>query len=215
MLNMSALTRTYFDIQLNRLRSANDLFESTLTQEVKAIEKQYNEAIRALAEDSSDEERESLGEFFGDQAYEVRDVLPEVFRRSLFAAGYGAFENFMTLLARHFEKKGPGIELSDVKGRGIYSARVFLEKVAGVPFPHQTTEWSAISHYRRLRNAVIHADSRVQDDKGIKAASAFAKQEGTFDIDQYGQLSLHAGFNARFLDVVAAFADKLIDATRG
>lgn len=210
---MLGITRTYFDIQLDRLRSANNLFEATLAQEVESIEKRYNEAIRALAEDSSDEERESLGEFFGDQDYEVRDVLPEVFRRSLFAAGYSAFENFMTLLARHFEKDGPGIELSDLRGQGIQRIRVFLEKVAEVPFPHQATEWPAIGHYRRLRNAVIHADGRVQDD-GIKAASAFAKQEGTFDIDQYGQLSLHAGFNARFLDVVTAFADKLIDATR-
>ncbi|MGA9347532.1 MAG: hypothetical protein WBW48_01845 [Anaerolineae bacterium] len=59
------------------------------------------------------------------------------------------------------------LTLSDIDGRGIRKAKIYLCKVLGVRFPFDTSpEWREIQEYARLRNCIVHNEGRLDERVG-------------------------------------------------
>jgi len=69
------------------------------------------------------------------------------------------------------------VKRSDIKGESVIDQlRIFLKKVHGVStFPDQSTEWSRVTTYHIVRNAITHADGRVASKKAMRKVQALQR----------------------------------------
>lgn len=173
------------------------------------LEEWYEEQVMVVDEDEDTEARRELDDFVADEAANLHEVLPGVFRASLFLAAYGSFEHFLVNLCRHYEAKLGGISIGDLKHKGIRGAQVYLKKVVGMTFPDDLPEWSELNRYRELRNAIAHNSGLIE---ATQAIVEFQNLVRTFVVEKDHSVRLGESFNNTFLDTVGRFADAVTDA---
>ena len=97
-------------------------------------------------------------------------------RSSALVSAYSLHEICLEKLCRDCTVLGGfHVEVSDMKGRGVQRSRLYLKKVARMPFPDDSAEWQRARHLGTIRNFVVHGGSELEGrrDRLQQALSSF------------------------------------------
>lgn len=132
------------------------------------------------------------------------DIFPEIFWKSNFLYTYAVLESSLDQICLNIKlAEEYKIELQDISGTGIRRAALYLQKVANLKAPFQTSTWQKLLDIGKLRNIFIHADGNTEITN-IKIMTLSKKFPGvqafkSFD-GNYISLSLSKDF---ILDVIS------------
>lgn len=207
-----AMTRTMLRIELDQLDRCLEEVHDTLAGRLAEFQQSIEEHAAKLSPDS----REDWYEWNRDTHWELSEVFPRILRHSLFVTTYGFLEHTLLRVCRHLEYESPrSVGLSDLKPEGIELARVYLKKVREIPFPDQSVEWNRLSWYRKIRNCLVHNDSRVPPkDKGQPIRDFFAKNSNLGAVDELGRIALTHAACEDIILVTRRFLDQLFGLLR-
>jgi hypothetical protein len=147
-----------------------------LRSHVQEREKQIDESVKAYEKGrrGTDVEQDDDGypivileEYSGIEGppSELREIFefyyPNLQRRSLLIVLFSFFERQLDQLCQVFAKEQHlSIVHTDLKGKGIDRARLYLQKVMGLPLSN-SVNWQEIKRIQRVRNVVVHNDAKL------------------------------------------------------
>ena len=195
---------------LNRIISAkfevqrrfNEQLEKHLTSEFEALEEFRDQVLGDLAE-SADKSMEALTELFP-RYLALEFIFPGILRASLLAHTYFLFEDSLHHLCKRIEARSTsGIRLEDLRGSGLLRARLFLARVAEIPFPEPDTLWEDVNNIRLLRNCIAHDYGRLrQPDSEL---GRFVRNHSALSLDEGSGIALSREFNPWAYDRLESF----------
>ncbi len=87
--------------------------------------------------------------------------IEDFFYNSFFVLLVAFVENKLGEICNKFYKQNKlKLKVGDIKGKGVYRARLFLTRVCGLNFPSQGL-FNQIDLMCKLRNKIVHADSKI------------------------------------------------------
>lgn len=111
-----------------------------------------------------------------DSGWDIRDIyqnfFPNLHRCSVFMTLYSVFENDLNRLCQHLEHKlNLKLKVSDLSGKGIDRAKLYLTKVANLDLSALSSHqfWNEIKHIQQVRNAIVHRNAQLDNDKTLRA----------------------------------------------
>ena len=192
-----------------------DLFALFLFGEIDLFEA-YLENMEGFLEEQYEELREEIrtGKRIvppdEPPIYQV-DLFANILRKSLFVSLYGFFESQLTAACRARKQARDDIQLSlsDITGRGITRAKVYLVKVLRVNFPFGTNpEWQEIQEYRILRNCIVHNEGVLEgmSSKDVAKLRKYIDRKQTLSLWWDDDIIiLKKGFCEEALDTIRRF----------
>ena len=174
-----------FRIRLRSLRRFAEETEAFTKREIRRLERQFRKKAKSIPK----EQRQDLGEWYGDQITELVDEYPSILRTSILVMQHALLETFLSDLCQHLQRAGD-LRLSpgDLRDRGVQQASTYLAKVVHVSFPNQSHEWRCILHLNRIRNLVVHSGGRTTGkDRQLSAA---IKAIPGIELDRFGRIGL-------------------------
>ena len=192
------------------LRHLSEYIEETeKAQESSAVN--FANDINERAKDIPEEQQNDWHDWYTDDYWKLSTVFPGLMRSSMFVISYSLLEHRLLEICRILQKQQKHkITLKDLKDEGIRSGQTFLKGVVGVEFPDGKKEWSDITNYNRLRNAIIHADGILQTE-AVEKMKPFLAATKTITVDDHGRIHLERGFCAEVLGTVHGFFSALFD----
>jgi hypothetical protein len=186
-----------------------DLAECAL--EMERMLQREQEGLRTKVEERASKiEDEELRTIYIEDASEewtqLTRTFPEFVRSALFTKSMSAFETYLLRAAQVHLKRTPiALTLGDLRGDGIFKAKLYFTKVAALPFPQDTDSWSDLSRLAEIRNYVVHADSVVPTEKvkGIQDFVSSRFQE--IEISTEGRLRFTDRSCGRLIDICEVF----------
>ncbi len=138
----------------------------------------FNEIYKTKVSELTAEEKEKFDQFAIEAHWKLHDVFPVFQWSSIFNSAYAMFEKHMNDLCKIFEKNTTKeIGLKDLKGQGIERAKIFLSKVIGIRNVFDSTEWSEIQNYLKVRNILVHTSGKLDlTQKKHKEVFGYAKK---------------------------------------
>jgi hypothetical protein len=172
------------------MRAFETEMESHLARDLEALEHQRDETLNKIMVDSTLAQRwDSF-----DQFLKREFTFPNLLRTSLFLSCYSLFEDLLAQLCRAVEAVAtPRVRLEDLRGSGVVRSRLFLERVASIPFPDPDALWQDIDRLRLARNCLAHENGRVRDRSG--ALGRFLAGRDDIALDEGGRIIVRQGFN--------------------
>lgn len=97
---------------------------------------------------------------------------------------------------------------SDLRHRGIERSKVYLTKVAKVPFPSSSSEWEKIKILQDIRNHLSHGSSPIPEgEKGKKLKQGLDNFTG-LGLDQSNIIRIEADFLLEVTKLFLSFHEK-------
>ncbi len=200
------LTRD-FERKLIKLQRLADMVEDSLVSQAAELDAR----LSAEAEKFPEAERQKFFEVYAEDYYELADELPTLLRYSILTGADTGLEVFLTdTCATYAEVHDAILTLSDLRGAGIERARDYLKKVARIPFPDTSSEWTSVKRLHQLRNSIIHADGYVPSDRND--IRKWAPSIRGLQITASGAISLAWDFTGAAIDAYHAFASQVDEA---
>ena len=174
---------------------------------VKRKEQEFEESIREWQAKISTEEEQADFDSFIESEAETLGIYRDLLFESFIILLYGYLEKQLEDLCNRFTRKYKKVlRLSDITGKGIERARIFMEKVCGWSLPEEVL-WESISHLREIRNAIVHNGGIVK----ISNLKNFIESQDKEEIFCYsnGKLVLTQKYCHRAIDSVFTYLLKL------
>jgi len=147
--------------RINEFRDYVLEVESKFQGDLKNIEAKCNKEIKKIASD--EDKKQEITEFYGEDFYIIESIFLHTFRYSALVSIYSLIETSMSTLCRHLERREYlTLKLSDLKGKGVERARLYLTKVCHITFPDSSHEWSEIQKLNKVRNCIVHANGNIE-----------------------------------------------------
>jgi len=141
--------------------------------------------------------------------YKIVSEFPKILRESFFITLYAFFENTLTVLCeKKREKRNYSLEISDIRDKGIFAAKTYIEKVANFPFPEQSSYWKDICVYNKIRNCIVHRGGQIAD-RDKKLIEKFTKRKLSIDLILEKDISLSEGFCLKLVNIMEDFLEEL------
>jgi hypothetical protein len=198
--------------------AAVSAFLDLLDRSIPESEWADNEALKQKAEendwghDDFDVEEQVLKERF-------RFWLPRFGTYSVLTLLYTVIETQLTVCAKVAAKqKGSKFQPGDVKGSGVDSAALYLDKVGAFDVRHDRA-WQAICDLRDLRNLIVHrAGTKGESEQHKRTAQRLAQAyHGRIVFPEnewswYGEVWIAMSLCREFVRVVEGFFDRVFEA---
>lgn len=144
------------------------------------------------------------------------DIFPHIFWKSNFLYAYAVLESSLDQICLNIKlAEEYKIELKDISGTGIRRAALYLQKVANLHAPFQTSTWQKLQDIGKVRNIIIHADGNtdVSNTKILTLSKRFSGVHAFNSFDgNYISLALSKEF---VLDVLATIYNFFTDIYTG
>ena len=178
-----------------------------LVEQMQKIDDKFHEHTAG----KSEKEREALSNWYGGEFVSITYEFPKILRYSLFVHSYRLLERILLQITSHY-RHTRHLELSpsDLRDTGIERARIYLKKVALVPFP-DTGSWRDIIALNLIRNLIVHNDGNLHkgQSKERQTIEILAKKwNGDLSI-QGMNIEFSQEFVFRVLDTFNNFFDEL------
>lgn len=173
------------------------------------LEEEYQMSIEFLKRrfDSQNDYEENGGALAHDlieQTEEFRNIL----RRSFFVTVYGFLESCLINRCRDglLQRKDILLSLGDINGQGIYLAQTCLKKVLQVSFDDTSPRWFAIKNYQKLRNCIIHNQSRLKGSRDETHLRKYiSERTPLLAISQDDEIVISLDFCKEILDTITLY----------
>ncbi|WP_409174830.1 hypothetical protein [Brevibacillus fortis] len=184
------------NLGLNELEEYVTEIEDFLEQRLKSFDEWFEEKTK----DFSEEDKDTYGEHLSDEYHKLADAFPTTFRSSMLLNIYSFIEKELNQLCFHYgNRKDIRIELNDLRDSGVIRASKYIDKVVGINFPHELTEWKLISGvYRELRNSFAHNGGIIRE-QGIQKMKEKISDLPVSLNERHGELKLEKEFCYKFI----------------
>lgn len=209
-LNLLGVKKTVMKIKFREVREYAGELERMLINEAQQLEAR---AVKRSALMDQEASQEYLEECAQDLAV-YEDAFPRILRYSLFTHAYAIFEHELAGLAQYYKRVlNLALSPADLTGKGVRQSRMYLKKVAGVPFPDTAPSWNEILTLGQIRNLVVHRTGAYPEKRKDQAIDALIKRWGdAISVDDGRTLQLSAAFIPRLLDTLVEFSEVLFAA---
>jgi len=184
-----------------------DRYAEQMEDYIATAEREYNADIDRRAKLIAEEFRDEFYEDAADGFWELKDVFPNILRRSFFLYAYSFLETELGRVRDYHEKKALGV--LPKKGSYISKSRYYLNSI-GISFA--LTDWPKIDgDYRALRNMFAHAAGQLHDPAVRSDIQLLLARLGNAKIEQY-EIVIEQEFITRFLALIRRFFAELCSA---
>jgi hypothetical protein len=212
---LDPFTKTLIGLDFDNLRVHCEFVKSSLVDEKERFEKFAEERTQELNED----QKADFYEFYGEEIWQISDLLPSLQWMSTFLLSYGIFEKALNGMCHTVGRiKSSPLNLSDMAGKGIERAKLYLSKNCGVTSPFNSPEWVKIQNISKIRNVLAHASGELDlDQKHHKEVFNIAQTDQTIivhkqDLDrQTATIELTAEFNINAIETFRSFLYSICD----
>jgi hypothetical protein len=165
---------------------------------------------------------------FEEEYRELREFFPNTLRKWLFVAIYAFVEKVLFELCRQKEreagKRGSPLSQSvedffDRSQSYLLQSKKYLKKVAGLSDFPVNYEWHEIySHYRRLRNCIVHSggvlprDEEAEEKTGVRVLKKYIERASSLRCLDSGAIVIGEGFCEEVLQTARSFFKQLFKA---
>jgi hypothetical protein len=181
------------ELDLNRVNMYSLLIQDNLVNEISRITHDIHSASQV--EKPPKEVNAMLNDIAED---DMTENLPITIWYSLFAHCYHLLEHRLNHICKFLYKHNKyKLSLDDLKGKGIFRARNYLEKVVGICLPDNSNEWEEIVIYSKIRNIIVHNDGRIDKSNPDKKVIAYINAKPNIWLDEE---SYQINFNVQFVE---------------
>jgi len=172
----------------------------------------FSDRINQEADNLDREAKEDWFDSNYDEQWKLAEVFPEIYRKSFFIMIYGYIEatmrSFAMVLESHRQKE---IKIDNLKGDGINLYRIYFLKVQSIPLK-SSSHSQKIDSYRKMRNFIVHNNSRLDNSNNAKQIKRFAeKYPDLLTIASHGEIKIQDQTNHDFLNAVEKYLCELAD----
>lgn len=213
------LTPTFKNFVIRRLNDMEEFKHFTLAaikNEKKAISDRFDKDTKKLSE----EQKKEYFEWNSEDYFMVEDVFTQISLRSFIVILFSYIEDGMNILcnaeysdrARFQKKKGLEefkIKYTDMQGKGINRAKLYLEKVIGRNMRTDKKPWSEIETLRKIRNAIVHDDGNA--NKKLTGDGSFKQhlKDGRFKLETHGKIIIELEYLDYILPKIREFFSEI------
>lgn len=150
-------------------------------------------------ENLSEKQKQEYFEYNSEDYFMVEDVFTQISLRSFVVILFSYIEDGMNTLcnatysdkARYHKKKSLesfDVKYTDMQGKGITRAKLYLEKIIGCNLHTEKKPWSEIETLRKIRNAIVHEDGHANDN--LKKDGNFKQhaKHDYFKVEHHGNI---------------------------
>jgi len=208
-------TKTFIDIDFDNLRIHSDFVQNNLKIEQEKFEESRLKTLGACSQDEIDK----YNEFYNEEIWHISETLPGAQWLSTYLLSFAFFEKYMNeickIIGRNHEHS---LLLSDIKGKGVERAKIYLSKGFGVVVPFEGCDWDCIKKLLALRNVIAHTSGEL--DLSIphhKDVLAFSNEINTIVVKDYtksigtARIDLSYDFNVYSIEKFRKFLISLCD----
>lgn len=164
--------------ELYALEQYMDSVESQLPDILKREEKKTYKTLRQKGYDKDEFERHQMYE----QIAEFEEVLPRHFRSSILVTLWSIFESAIYEIAEEVRgRQNQEIRLRDIRGDDFLDcAQKYFNHIIKIPLNTEGTPWQHLKMFYKLRNAIVHANGRLENlrnDKTLKNIKKLVKTD--------------------------------------
>jgi len=198
---LHAIIRAKFQVQ----HALESQVERHLSADVQALDMLRDKALESLTASDDMSQVTELFPLFLAAEY----VFPRLLRSALLGGTFSLFEHSLHALCRDFSGRIQArVRVDDLRGSGIGRARLFLERVAGVPFPSPDPLWEDIDRVRLLRNCIAHGTGELQDRSSV--LGQFVRQHPYLEMDEGVGLHLMREFHGWAIERMETFVNRVM-----
>ena len=188
--------------QLDKFRDYAKYIESSFKRELEFYEK----GAKGLQPDEDDE----YWDCYIDEASQYSQDFPRIMRNSLFVSIYTFLED--KIVEQCVSNADTLLELSDINGKGIQQASIYLKKVLRVNFPNNSKEWKYIKNANLIRNCIVHNNGDISKSRNEKKIRNIVDDMSSININEIDHIHLESKFCLEFIDNVDEFLRQLYNA---
>lgn len=192
----------------------------------EALEKRWQELAAKIEEDlnaiTSEESEEYIDVIYDDMAM-VRNALPQINGQAQILNIYAFMEHeLIRLCEQYMRANNLSVSVTDLKGGGLQSSRVFLEKVAMFELKENEV-WDRLNNFNKVRNVIAHYNGYLSSDyyhykrlkKFISSNPAFiefkplsnsAKSSGELIIRKEGVMQFREDVGSYFSEIYSCWS---------
>lgn len=198
------------DDQDRYFREYLNLIKTTIDTKMSELEAKDQE-IKEDLESKNSEYREQANDYLADLAYEVSQ-LEQLLYRSFIVSVFMFMEDLSAQLCRHLQKQNDQkFAYTDLKGNGIGRSIQYLKTVLSSDFPKDETVKEQFKVAWIIRNAVVHADGKLNKDKRPFIEGYIKKDPGILEISFLGDVTISYDFAEKLLELNSKFAKEISD----
>lgn len=132
---------------------------------------------------------------------------PNTQRRATIISLFSFFEHRLNVFCDVYNYiNNSSITLTDMKGKGIDRARLYLKKVAKIDFPDYSKTWHELKNIQEIRNIIVHKDSELTDnDEKMEKYIDSSPHLEIYNLSSYKELRIKETFLDYFIKVLVDF----------
>ena len=186
----SALVEGKLKVELSKFREYYQEIENKFQTDKKSIVDMRNSSIY-----------DDMNEFERDY-YDIELHHLDIHRKSCLVTLYSYLENFLNYFCEYlYELNGRKLKYTDLSGKGIFRARLYLLKVEGVDFDQINNRWNQIKGFNLIRNNIVHESGKVGKDKLIK----FIDTNENLSINNFDDVRIKSDYIHELIDIIESF----------
>lgn len=186
----SALMEGKLKVELSKFREYYQEIENKFQTDKKSIVDMRNSSIY-----------DDMNEFERDY-YDIELHHLDIHRKSCLVTLYSYLENFLNYFCEYlYELNGRKLKYTDLSGKGIFRARLYLLKVEGVDFDQMNNEWNQIIGFNLIRNNIVHKSGKVGKDKLIK----FIDTNENLSVNNFDDVRIESAYIYDLINIIENF----------
>lgn len=186
----SALVEGKLKVELSKFREYYQEIENKFQSDKKSIEDMKDSSIY-----------DDMNEFERDY-YDIELHHLDIHRKSCLVTLYSYLESFLNYFCEYlYELNGRKLKYTDLSGKGIFRARLYLLKVEGVDFDQMNDGWNQIKGFNLIRNNIVHESGKVGKDKLIK----FIDTNENLSINNFDDVRIKSDYIHELIDIIESF----------
>lgn len=156
------------------------------------------------------DEAQNIHDEYSSRRFLLKYEFPTFALETTFVAMHSQLEDQLSTLCEFVGKRlNINLNLEDLSHKGIFRAKIYLEKLCGIPFPEETHAWQQVLHYNRVRNVVVHSRGLLKTEK-TEGIRKYVESKGRVLTLTNNRLNLTKEFCLEVLDNIEALFMDLV-----
>ncbi len=201
------LYKDWIEFELVHIRDYATAAERFFNTELDA----HGKYVADMAARLTPEQREEFVDTEVDGYWVFGELFPGMMRTSLFTHTYSFLEyHLLHLCDGLYRHEGLRLPPKALRDDGIFRARTYMKKVAGIDFPDTSAPWQEITILNVIRNIVSHGDGRLPDDHPKRdTVLQYTSRKKSVSLDHLERFQFTEAFIPETLDLYKRFFDEL------
>lgn len=185
-------------------------YASTVSTALLAESNRFSNELDKLTEGFDDYTAQDVRELFEDEAWNVSEYFPTLFRNSTFCNVYLWFETTLVSICKH-DRIRSGRRFNGREHSKMLACQRYLNACFGSEFPDQHPDWRiADDYYKTIRNCITHSDALLT--MATPGVNQFLIRKGCLDTSgKVKRIKLTHEFCLESLETVQRLLNSVLD----